>query len=59
MHFQYVKSSWFKKKKSSWFIYTNINKKIPFLKVFMIARAIIARINLTKDLYVLKLLNFI
>ena len=47
------------KKKSSWFVYTNINKKIPFLKVFMIARAIIARINLTKDLYVLKLLNFI
>ena len=35
------------------------NKKIQFLKAFMIARAIIARINLTKDLHALKLLNFI
>ena len=35
------------------------NEKIQFKKLFMIAIAIIARINLTEDLYVLKLLNFI
>lgn len=35
------------------------NEKFQFLKAFMIARAIIARINLTKELYALKLLNFI